>query len=99
MHVPANAILAVALMALLSGNLRFASERYWVNLRPWGRIALATIGMGSLVYLGKQGWRHAREYVWLDRAEHERLYLQARTVESKKIPENGPVAWGLARDT
>src|SRR3989442_13495810 len=68
MHVPANAILAVMLMALLSGHLRFASEGYWVNPRLWGRIALATIGLGSLVYLGKQGWRHAREYVWLDRA-------------------------------
>jgi len=99
MHVPANAILAVMLMALLSGHLRFACEGYWVNPRLWGRIVLATIGLGSLVYLGEQGWRHAREYVWLDRAELERLYLHARTVESKKIAENGPVAWGLARDT
>jgi len=69
MHVPANAILAVALMALLSGNLRFVSERYWVNLRLWGRIGLAMFGSGALLYLGAQARRQAREYVWLDRAE------------------------------
>jgi O-antigen ligase len=99
MHVPANAILAVALMALLSGNLRFVSERYWVNLSLWGRIGLATFGSGTLLYLGAQAWRQAREYVWLDRAEQERFFLHARTVESKKKPETGPAASGLAGDT
>ncbi len=32
MQIPANAILAVALMALLSSHLRFATERYWFSL-------------------------------------------------------------------
>jgi O-antigen ligase len=99
MHVPANAIVAVTLMALLSGHLRFASEKYWVNLRLWGRVVLAIIGLANLAYLGEQGRRQAREYVWLDRAEHERFYLHARTVESKKKTENGPAAWGSASDT
>src|SRR5438477_5407421 len=31
MHVPANANLAIGLMALLSGYTRFATERYWIN--------------------------------------------------------------------
>jgi hypothetical protein len=98
MHVPANAILAIALMALLSGNLRFASEGYWVKPRLWVRISLSTIGLGSLLYLGGQGWRHAREYVWLDRAEHERYYLHARTIDSRKNPESVPAASGLESD-
>src|ERR1041384_5182850 len=31
MHIPANAILAIALMALLTGHLRFATDRYWIS--------------------------------------------------------------------
>src|SRR5262249_35361748 len=32
MYIPANAILAITLMALLSSYLRFATERYWVGI-------------------------------------------------------------------
>jgi tetratricopeptide (TPR) repeat protein len=73
-HIPANAILATTLMALLSGHLRFATERYWLTLKPLARVA------GSLVlavwagYLGWQGWRHTREWVWLERAAREANY-------------------------
>jgi O-antigen ligase len=68
MHIPANAILAIALMALLTSHLRFASERYWVTLRIWSRLAASLILLGALVYLGQQAWIHATEYVWLNRA-------------------------------
>ncbi|HXE41510.1 MAG TPA: O-antigen ligase family protein, partial [Candidatus Baltobacteraceae bacterium] len=33
LHIPANAILGAALLALLTSNLRFATENYWLNLR------------------------------------------------------------------
>ena len=39
MHIPANAILAVTLMALLSSCLRFATERYWVTAKSLGKSA------------------------------------------------------------
>ena len=29
LHIPANAMLGITLLALLSSNLRFATERYW----------------------------------------------------------------------
>ena len=31
LHIPANAILGVTLLALLSSNLRFATERHWLG--------------------------------------------------------------------
>ena len=99
MHVPANAIIAVTLMALLSGHLRFASERHWVTLGLGRRILVATVGLASLLYLGQQGWRRAREYVWLDRAERERLFLQAKIAGFNKGPENGLNPLDLAKDT
>ncbi len=68
LHIPANALLAVALMALLSSHLRFATERYWttagVGLKALGSAVLA----GGMVYLGMQGWRQAGESRWLSRA-------------------------------
>ena len=68
MHIPANAILAIALMALLSSHLRFATERYWVTVRTWGKLVASVILLGEVIYLGHQGWQHATEYVWLKRA-------------------------------
>ena len=78
MHIPANAILAIALMALLSSHLRFATERCWVTVRTWGRPALSLILLAGVVYLGHQGWRHAKEYVWLKRADRAPSFSPAR---------------------
>jgi O-antigen ligase len=69
LHIPANAILGVTLLALMSSNLRFATERYWLGARRPVRM-LATVALvAGVAYLGGQGWRHGREAVWLARAE------------------------------
>ena len=68
MHIPANAILAITLMALLSSCLRFATEQFWVTLRTWGKVLASAAVLAGVVYLGNQGWHHANEYVWLRRA-------------------------------
>ena len=71
MHIPANAILAVALMAFLSSQLRFATEQYWVRLGAWTRLALTAGLAAGVVYLGPQALRRAREYALLQRAAAE----------------------------
>jgi O-antigen ligase len=68
MHIPANAILAVTLMALLSGCLRFATGRYWIGIGFGARAALTLTLLAGLGYLGWQGAREAHENVWLDKA-------------------------------
>jgi O-antigen ligase len=68
MHIPANAILAISLMALLSSCLRFASDRYWVTARLWGKALASAILVAGVAYLGYQGWRHGNEFRWLQRA-------------------------------
>lgn len=68
MHIPANAILAIALMALLSSHLRFATDRYWVTVNRWGKAFASAVVLTGLGYLGQQGWQHTTEYVWLQRA-------------------------------
>lgn len=65
LHVPANAITGVVLLALLSSHLRFATEGYWVNLRrPLKSLATMMLVVG-MVYLGLQEWRLGSETRWL----------------------------------
>jgi O-antigen ligase len=91
MHIPANAILAVTLMALISSHLRFATEAYWFRLRPAFKV-LASVGVAVVItFLGTQAWRQSAEFVWLQRAarvapfspERVRLLTRAFAVEPK----------------
>ncbi|MCL5097909.1 MAG: O-antigen ligase family protein [Candidatus Omnitrophica bacterium] len=78
MHIPANAILAITIMALLSNHLRFASDRYWVA-GGWIKRSLATLcGLAAIVYLAHEGYFRARERYWLERASQEPVYSRAR---------------------
>jgi len=69
MHVPANAILAVTLMALLGSSLRFATERHWRTAGLRIKWALTFALAAGFCYLSWQGVRRAREYACLERAE------------------------------
>ncbi len=74
MHIPSNAILAIALMALLTGHLRFSTERYWFRSGWPGKLLTTLVFTGGMFYLGQQGWRGAAEYVWLNRGEKAQQY-------------------------
>jgi O-antigen ligase len=69
MNIPANAIVAISLMAMLTGALRFADDKYWIAARLGIRTVVTFVLLAGLVYLGWQGSRAAREYAWLHRAE------------------------------
>ncbi len=84
MHIPANAILAIALMALLSSCLRFATERYWVTLRQCGKLVASVILLAGLVYLGHQGWHRATEHVWQARAAGAPSFSPAQVASLKE---------------
>jgi O-antigen ligase len=68
MHVPANAILAVTLMAIVASHYRFASERYWHTVRWPLRIPVTATLLAALVYLAPQARRRSVECYWLARA-------------------------------
>jgi tetratricopeptide (TPR) repeat protein len=68
MHIPSNAILAVTLMALVSGYFRFSSEGYWHTVRWPLRIPVMIILLAGLAYLGMQSWQATAESYWLKRA-------------------------------
>lgn len=83
MQIPANAILAISLMALLSSHLRFATEGYWVRATSWARGLAGTALLAGVTYLGWQEARLGREYVWSTRAARAPLFssAQARLLE------------------
>ena len=89
MQIPANAILAVAWMALLSAHLRFATERYWFTARLPVKVLATGVLLAGTAYLTAQCWRRGHEYFWLDRAETVRqlarcYYTPAETAAREK---------------
>jgi hypothetical protein len=68
LHIPANAILAVTLMALVSSHLRFATESYWFRVCLVLKVTATVLVLAGFWYLGSQAWRQASEFVWLERA-------------------------------
>jgi len=68
LQIPANAILAVTLMALLSGHWRFATERYWFSA-GWPVKSLASlILIACVTVFAQQDVRLGREWALLQRA-------------------------------
>ncbi|HEY9172742.1 MAG TPA: O-antigen ligase family protein [Verrucomicrobiae bacterium] len=99
MHIPANAILAVTWMALLSAHLRFATERYWFSARVATRTVATVVLLGGIAYLGDQGWRRASEYVWLRQASRQSPYSPAQVEALQKAfavePRNFETAYRI----
>jgi hypothetical protein len=55
MQIPAVAVTAVTLMALLAAQARFATERYWRNPGRLGKIDVDCAGAAAITYLSAQG--------------------------------------------
>ncbi|MFZ0827290.1 MAG: O-antigen ligase family protein [Verrucomicrobiia bacterium] len=98
LHIPANAILGVTLLALLSGNLRFATERYWLRARlpVRGLVTLALVA--GMVYLSWQGWRRGHEAVWRARAEAMPNFSTPRAAALETAFEYEPMNCGTTYD-
>ncbi len=78
MHIPANAILAVTLLALLASHQRFASERYWTGAGRPLVVAVTIVLLAGMTVLSWAGVRRATAYVWTERAAKEKNFSAAR---------------------
>jgi O-antigen ligase len=96
MHIPANAILAISLMALLSSHLRFATDRYWFTARLGGRALAGVVLAGGLAYLGSQEFRLGREYVWLEKARKAEPYSTEQLAMLERAHRIEPRNFGTA---
>jgi len=84
LHMPANAILGVTLLALLTSNLRFSTEGYWLNLRRPMKILATVILAVGISWLGWQDWQRAQETYWLAQAQNPGRLLADRAVLLEK---------------
>lgn len=90
-QIPANAIVAVTLLALVAGHFRFASERFWHTVRWPLRIPVNLMLVALIGYLGWQAWRGTREGLFLKAVrkavyaskQHQDLLTAAFSVENK----------------
>ena len=84
MEIPANAILAVTLTALLVSHLRFATERFWSSARPWMKVSLSGAFLAGAVFLGWQEAGLGREYLLLEQASQKPAFSPARAAVLEK---------------
>ena len=89
-HIPANAILAVTLMALLSSHLRFATDRYWVSSGWLVRSLVTLLCLAGILVLGGQGIRLCRELTVLKQAARTPEYSLARAALLRKAFQAEP---------
>jgi O-antigen ligase len=96
LHIPANAILGVTLLALLSSNLRFATERHWLGARLPVKMPVTLALVAGVAYLSCQGWRRGHEAVWLARADQSPVYSPAQAANLKKAFDVEPMNFETA---
>jgi len=96
MHIPANAIVAVTLMALLTCYLRFATDRYWFTTTLNTKTLLTTTLAAGFVYLTWQAARSGGESFWLMRAQRAEAASPGQIAALKKAfsvePKNAETA-------
>lgn len=94
-HIPANAMVAVALMACLAGHVRFSTDRYWHTPTWLTRMLVTLAGVGCAFYLGKETIVRTREAMWLRRAGTAttgRRQLESYQAAFAAEPKNGETA-------
>jgi O-antigen ligase len=99
LHIPANALVGVTLLALLTAQSRFATAHHWFRAGRPARLALAGTMAVALLALFTDGWRRGQETYWLAQAEREDLYSPKKVELLQKAfaaePENFQTAYDI----
>ncbi len=102
MHVPANAILAVTLLALVAGHFRFATEQYWHTVRWPLRIPVMVILLTALAISAPMLMGRTQELRWLVAAENLRPASTAQTAACEQAfalrPTNFEIAYNIGEN-
>ena len=74
LHIPANALVAVTLLALLASNLRFATARHWLRASLPVKLTFTVTLAAVIIILGADGWRRGHEAYWLGKAQGQEAF-------------------------
>jgi tetratricopeptide (TPR) repeat protein len=96
-HIPANAMVAVTWMALLTGYSRYATDNWWVSsTRPWRPAVIVLIALPLLAAIGWDLSRRGRETLHLERARRALAFSDAQVAAFKAaweiVPRNAVTA-------
>ncbi len=99
LHIPANILMGVVLLGLVTSNVRYATEIFWVRVRRSLKVGL-TVMLGLLTAgLLVQEWRGTGEVVWLARAAQRPYFSPERVVALEKAfayePQNFQTAYEI----
>jgi len=99
LHIPANALVGVALLGLLAGNLRFATAQYWLRAGMPTRLAFSGVLVATAVAFMADEWRRGHETSWLARAEQQEAFSPEKAALLQKAfacePENFQTAYDI----
>ncbi|HUA67258.1 MAG TPA: tetratricopeptide repeat protein, partial [Candidatus Saccharimonadales bacterium] len=98
LHVPANALLGVSLLALLTAQLPTATGYYRFKARAPASIVAAVVLAGGIFYFGLQDYRRGMEAVWLGCADNADLTLLDQADILKKAFDVEPRNFQTAYD-
>ncbi len=99
LHIPANALVGVTLLALLACQSRYGTDRYWFRAGQPARVIL-TGGLATLILaLSVDGWRRGQETFWMLQADKLDLFDPEKSNLLQKAfaaePENFETAYNL----
>jgi hypothetical protein len=98
MHIPANAILATTLLALVAGHFRFATERYWHTVRLPLRIPVYLVLLLGLGALSWSAWKTTAESRWLGLARKVKTAADRQAALERAFaadPKNAQTAYQI----
>lgn len=98
MHIPANAILAITLMAMVSGNWRFATERFWYASGVPIKLLVTAVCLAGIGWFAVQGKRRAEEYLILDTIDHLEEFAPERLEPLKRAFAVEPMNFQTAHE-
>ncbi|HEY4415141.1 MAG TPA: O-antigen ligase family protein [Verrucomicrobiae bacterium] len=84
LHIPANALVGVTLLALLASNLRFATAGCWWRINTLGKIALTSVVLATVISFAADEWRRGHETLWRAQAERQLDNTPAKAVRLEK---------------
>ncbi len=99
LHIPANALVGVTLLALVASNVRFSTEQHWRRLRRPMKVVFTVMLGGVAFYLAAQVWRVGGETYWLARAARQPIFstplAEALGRAFKCEPNNSQTAYAI----
>jgi O-antigen ligase len=100
LQIPANAILAAGLCALLASHIRFATEGCWFGGGRATKVLVSAVCVVVAVFFLQQTVRLGGEYYWLERAGALGAYstekIQALSRAHAFEPNNAETAFAIA---